>query len=115
MILSSVRIVVEHAIAGVKRCRIVKEVLCLTKDGIADLVMAIACGLHHFRVDCRNRFSISVCSSPLTVLYAHTVYYNMANPADWFEMTTMGAGDTVSRRNDARAPGHHSNAAHDFT
>jgi hypothetical protein len=46
--------VVEHAIAGVKRCRIVKEVLRLTTDGIADLVMEIACGLHNFRVDCRQ-------------------------------------------------------------
>ncbi len=45
---------VEHAIAGVKRCRIVKEVLRLTRDGIADLVMEIACGLHNFRVDCRQ-------------------------------------------------------------
>lgn len=53
-ILSSVRIVVEHAIAGVKRCRIVKEMLRLTEDGIADLVMEIACGLHYFRVDCRQ-------------------------------------------------------------
>jgi hypothetical protein len=51
--LAGVRIVVEHAIAGVKRCRIVKDVLRLTMDGIADLVMAIACGLHNLRIDCR--------------------------------------------------------------
>jgi hypothetical protein len=29
-------------------------VLRLTTDGIADLVMEIACGLHNFRVDCRQ-------------------------------------------------------------
>jgi hypothetical protein len=53
-LLSSVRIMVEHVIAGVKRCRIVKEVLRLTKTGIADMVMEMACGLHHLRVSCRH-------------------------------------------------------------
>lgn len=48
------RIVVEHAIAGVKRCRIVKDVLRLTTEGIADRVMEIACGLHNLRVSCRH-------------------------------------------------------------
>ena len=33
-IFSSARVMVEHAIAGVKRCRIVKEILRLTKQGI---------------------------------------------------------------------------------
>jgi hypothetical protein len=46
--------VVEHVIAGVKRCRIVKEVLRLTKEGVSDLVMEIACGLHNLRVSCRH-------------------------------------------------------------
>jgi len=53
-IFSSVRIVVEHAIAGVKRCRIVKDVLRLTTAGISDRVMEIACGLHNLRVACRH-------------------------------------------------------------
>ena len=53
-IFSSVRVVVEHVIAGVKRCRIVKEVLRLTTKGIADVVMEIACGLHNLRVSCRH-------------------------------------------------------------
>src|ERR687896_779185 len=35
-----------------KYCRIAKDVLRLTKKGIADLVMEIACGLHNFRVSC---------------------------------------------------------------
>jgi hypothetical protein len=48
------RVVVEHVIAGVKRCRIVKDVLRLTKEGVSDLVMEIACGLHNPRVSCRH-------------------------------------------------------------
>jgi len=53
-ICSSARIVVEHAIAGIKRCRIVKDVLRLTKAGISDRVMEIACGLHNLRISCRH-------------------------------------------------------------
>ena len=53
-IFSSARVVVEHAIAGVKRCRIVKDELRLTATGISDRVMEIACGLHNFRVSCRH-------------------------------------------------------------
>jgi hypothetical protein len=51
---SSTRVVVENVIAGVKRCRIVKDVLRLTKDGMSDLVMEIACGLHNLRMSCRH-------------------------------------------------------------
>ena len=51
---ASVRVVVEHVIAGVKRCRIVKDVLRLTTAGISDVVMEIACGLHNLRVSCRH-------------------------------------------------------------
>ena len=51
---SSARVVVENVLAGVKRCRIVKDVLRLTTEGIADLVMEIACGLHNLRVSCRH-------------------------------------------------------------
>jgi hypothetical protein len=46
-------VVVEHVIAGVKRCRIVKDVFRLTTEGVSDLVMEIACGLHNLRVSCR--------------------------------------------------------------
>ncbi len=51
---SSVRVVVENVIAGVKRCRIVKDLLRLTTNGISDVVMEIACGLHNLRVTCRQ-------------------------------------------------------------
>ena len=47
-------VVVEHVIAGVKRCRIVKDVLHLTIKGISDRVMEIACGLHNLCVSCRH-------------------------------------------------------------
>ena len=53
-LISSVRIIVENVIAGVKRCRIVKDVLRLTTAGISDMVMEIACGLHNLRVRCRH-------------------------------------------------------------
>jgi hypothetical protein len=53
-LISSVRIVVEHVICGVKRCRIVKDVFRNTRDKFADLVMEIACGLHNFRTAYRT-------------------------------------------------------------
>jgi hypothetical protein len=53
--LSRLRVKVEHALAGVKRCRSVKEVLRNTKAGVADLVMLIACGLHNLRLHYRKR------------------------------------------------------------
>ena len=49
-IISRVRIMVENVISGVKRCRLVKDELRLTKDNISDVVMEIACGLHNLRV-----------------------------------------------------------------
>ena len=55
-LISRARVVVENVIAGVKRCRIVQEVLRLTKAGMSDLVMEIACGLHNLRVSCRHPF-----------------------------------------------------------
>jgi DDE superfamily endonuclease len=53
-IISGVRIVVENVISGVKRCRIVKDCLRLTKANISDVVMEIACGLHNLRVTFRQ-------------------------------------------------------------
>jgi hypothetical protein len=46
---------VEHALAGVKRSRIVKDVLRNTTAHFSDLVMAVACGLHNLRVHVRKR------------------------------------------------------------
>jgi len=53
-IISGTRIVVEHTIADVKRCRIVKDVFRNTKEGFSDLVMEVACALHNLRVECRH-------------------------------------------------------------
>ena len=49
------RVVVENVISGVKRCRIVKDELRLTREKISDVVMEIACGLHNLRVTFRQR------------------------------------------------------------
>ena len=48
-LISKVRIVIEHIIAGIKRLHIVKIVFRNTKEGYDDLVMRLACGLHNFR------------------------------------------------------------------
>ena len=52
-LISRIRVVVEHVISGVKRCRIVKDVFRNTALGYDDLVMELACGLHNFRSGCR--------------------------------------------------------------
>ena len=53
-LISRIRIIVEHVICGIKRCRIVKDVFRNTKDRFNDLVMEIACGLHNFRTTYRT-------------------------------------------------------------
>ena len=53
--ISSSRMVVEHVISGIKRCRIVKDVLRNTRLGFEDIVMEIACALHNFRQKLRSR------------------------------------------------------------
>ena len=52
-LISSVRVVVEHVIAGVKRCRIVKDSFRNPKEAYEDRVMELACGLHNFRTEHR--------------------------------------------------------------
>ena len=47
---ASLRIRMEHAIGGVQRLRIVKDKLRNWKEGFADSIMDIACGLHNFRL-----------------------------------------------------------------
>jgi hypothetical protein len=51
---SSVRIVVEHALGGVKRCQIVAVKFRNRVANFVDDVMETACGLHNFRVSCRQ-------------------------------------------------------------
>ena len=52
--ISSGRIIAENVIAGIKRCRIVKDVLRNWKSDFDDLVMVLACGLHNLRVAHRS-------------------------------------------------------------
>jgi hypothetical protein len=53
-LISGVRVIVEHVIAGIKRCHIVKDVFRNTKAGYDDDVMELACALHNFRSDHRR-------------------------------------------------------------
>lgn len=46
---------VEHAIAGIKISRIVKDQFRNTADGLSDAVMVITCGLHNLRAERRAR------------------------------------------------------------
>lgn len=48
--ISKLRVVVEHAISGIKRCRAVKEVSRNVGYSIKDLIMEVCCGLHNLRV-----------------------------------------------------------------
>ena len=52
-VISRTRIVVEHAIAGVKRCRIVADTFRGWRKNLVDEVMLAACGLHNLRESCR--------------------------------------------------------------
>jgi len=67
-IFSRVRIIIEHIIAGIKRCRIVKAVFRNTKQDFDELVLEIACGLHNFRQSSRH----PVQSLNLVKLFANT-------------------------------------------
>jgi len=53
--LARVRVRAEHAIAGIKTCRITKDVFRNLADGSSDLAMRSATGLHNFR-RARRRF-----------------------------------------------------------
>lgn len=51
--ISRLRIRVEHAIGGIKRYRIVKDVVRARKDNFRDRVMETCCALHNFRLNYR--------------------------------------------------------------
>jgi hypothetical protein len=52
--ISSVRVVVEHIISGIKRCRCLKDVYRNLKEYFDDQIMEVACGLHNLRNSMRN-------------------------------------------------------------
>ena len=53
-LLAHYRVGVEHAIAGVKRCRIVFDTFRNLRAGFVDTVMEVAAGLHNLRVTTRG-------------------------------------------------------------
>ena len=53
-IISKVRVTVEHAIAGIKRCHIVADTFRNRRHGFVDEVMLAASGLHNLRVSTRT-------------------------------------------------------------
>lgn len=48
--ISGIRIKVENAIGGMKKCRIIKKRFGCHKFGFEDMMIIIACGLHNFRI-----------------------------------------------------------------
>jgi hypothetical protein len=53
-VISKVRVTVEHAIAGIKRCHIVADLFRNRRQGFVDEVMLAASGLHNLRVATRT-------------------------------------------------------------
>ena len=53
-VISRVRVTVEHAIAGLKRCHIVADLFRNRRQGFVDEVMLAASGLHNLRVTTRT-------------------------------------------------------------
>lgn len=54
--IGSIRIVSEHAISGIKRCRLTKQVLRYSDPMFRDQIFRIACGLHNLRVTHRATY-----------------------------------------------------------
>ena len=52
--ISKVRVTVEHAIASIKRCRIVADLFRNRRQGFVNEVMLAASGLHNLRVAIRT-------------------------------------------------------------
>ena len=56
-LISKVRVTVEHAIAGIKRCHIVADIFRNRRHGFVDEVMLAASGLHNLRVSHSHRLN----------------------------------------------------------
>ncbi len=54
-IFNSTRVVIEHANSGVKRLRMLKDVIRIHATHFRDLIISVACGLHNFRVRSAQR------------------------------------------------------------
>ena len=55
-LISSIRIVVEHAISGLKRCRILKDKMRTKIDKTKDTIIEICAGLHNLRLKFRKKY-----------------------------------------------------------
>ncbi|UZR99091.1 transposase family protein [Chondrinema litorale] len=53
-VISSLRVRIEHAFAGVKRLKIIRNKIRLRTEDVRDSVMMIATALHNLRVDFRS-------------------------------------------------------------
>jgi DDE superfamily endonuclease len=49
-IFNSTRVVIEHANSGIKRIRMVKDIIRIHATNFRDLIMSVACGLHNLRI-----------------------------------------------------------------
>lgn len=58
-LIASIRIVVEHAIGGMKRCRICKEIIRIYDANIRDSVIETCAALHNFRLACRDNYKVN--------------------------------------------------------
>lgn len=58
-LIASIRIVVEHAIGGLKKCRIIKEIIRIYNADIRDRVVETCAALHNFRLSCRNGYKVN--------------------------------------------------------
>jgi hypothetical protein len=56
--IASTRVVVEHAISGVKRLRMIKDTLRIQSADFRDQLMVVACGLHNLRPTSPQRQSL---------------------------------------------------------
>jgi hypothetical protein len=52
--ISKERVIVEHSISGFKTWRVCKDICRSWKPETRDEYIFIACGLHNFRIKCRN-------------------------------------------------------------
>ena len=59
-LIASIRIVVEHAIGGMKRCRILKDVIRIYSPIIRDSVIETCAALHNFRLKQRKGYKHNV-------------------------------------------------------
>jgi hypothetical protein len=61
-LLSSTRVVIEHANSGVKRLKMVKDIVRIHSTTFRDNLISVACALHNFRVRSESRKYSKLCA-----------------------------------------------------